>query len=136
MKKIFQWISFYSDDVKGVIKVIALLILVVGGYRYLPKMLQKAATIKLKGETIGVVTKKRKVEKIYESQTGGKLGVKGYEIEYLYLVEGKEVNKEAYLDKLRYTIKERAKLFQLQAGDSVKVKYDLETPNKSVIVFD
>ncbi|MEO0684632.1 MAG: hypothetical protein AAFY76_06175 [Cyanobacteria bacterium J06649_11] len=136
MKRILQWVSLYSDDVKGVIKVLVLLILVVGGYRYLPIMLQQAGTIKLKGETIGVVTKKRKVEKIYESEMGGKLGIKGYQIEYFYLVEGKEVNKKAYVDKLRYTMKERMKLFQLQAGDTIKVKYDLDAPNKSAIFFD
>ncbi|WP_367391493.1 hypothetical protein [Lewinella sp. LCG006] len=136
MKKIHQWFLLYGDDIKGIIKVIALLVVVVGGYRILPRVLRYASTIKLKGETIGVVTQIRKVEKIYESEGGGKLGVKGYDVKYSYVVDGEEENKQVYLDKLRYTMKERMKLYQLQVGDSVLVKFDLDTPHKSTIAFD
>ena len=136
MKKIYQWFSLYSDDIKGIIKVTVLLVVVVGGYRALPRVLRYASTVKLKGETIGVVTQIRKVEKIYESEAGGKLGVKGYDVKYSYVVDGEEEDKQVYLDKLRYTMKERMKLYQLQVGDSVLVKFDLDTPNKSTIAFD
>ena len=136
MKKTLQWISLYSDDIKGVIKVLALLILVLGSYKFLPIMLERAATNKLKGETIGVVIQKRTIEKIYESEAGGKLGIKGYEISYQYSVEGREIKNNVYLDKLRYRTKGRIKLFQLQVGDSVSVKYDFDTPSKSTIVFN
>ena len=136
MKKIHQWFLLYGDDIKGIIKVIALLVVVVGGYRILPRVLRYASTIELKGETIGVVTQIRKVEKIYESEGGGKLGVKGYDVKYSYVVDGKEEDKQVYLDKLRYTMQERMKLYQLEVGDSVLVKFDLDTPNKSTIAFD
>lgn len=125
MKRMTQWLWLYLDEIKGGFKFL-LLLLVIVAIRHHAQLLEWWQRTQLEGETTAVIIDKQTIEYINESEMGGRVMVKAYEVSYSYGVEEKQFAKKAFLDRRRYNMQERILLRKLQVGDTVQLKYDLE----------
>ena len=73
--------------------------------------------------TIGIIKVKNPINKIKESEIGGRLVVDGYELEYQMELNGMSNDRREYIPLNSLRLQQRNRLMNCEVGDTLKVKY-------------
>jgi len=132
MIKIKLLIGYYWQDIIGVSKL--LLMLVAGLMIYqVPYFLRNSQLVRYDSEIMGQIESIDKIIGIDQTEEGGKVVIKGYDIKYKYEVDRNEFIKTETVSKIGLRRGQRIRLFKLTEGDSLRIKYKSEHPDKSMI---
>ena len=132
MKKIILWLEINLENIKGGFKLlipISIIFLIIN----IPYKLRDQLLTKLDSETIGIVDSINQIKGIKETQTGGKIFTKIFEVKYHFILEETIFNNDDKILTESVTLKERIKIRNLIKGDSITIKFSSTDPNKSMI---
>ncbi len=132
---IFNQLDFYKNDIVAVLKIGFLLLVICGGIRIFPLLVDKWGNRNLTESTFGVVTKIEANKYIKETLEGGKISTKGYFVEFDYFPDNQIFNARKYIDKSTLNPSQKANIRKLEIGDTLTVKYDAQHPENAKLVI-
>ena len=97
----------------------------------IPVYLRASSIKKFDAEIVGVVDSIIFIKGIQESEIGGKVVTKSYQIDYQYDIEEKTIKQSQMINNITLSNQQKMKLYKLSKGDSVIVVYDSKNPGKS-----
>jgi len=128
--------NFYKNDIVAVLKIGLLLLVICGGIRALPLLVDKWVNRDLTQHTFGIVTKIEPNKYIKEALEGGKISTKGYFVEFNSFIDNQAFNTENYIDKSTLSLLQRANIRNIKAGDTLSVKYNAQNRKKVKLVIE
>lgn len=136
LKQLKLWLYLHKDDLSGFFKLFLPLILIIFIYRAMPSIVRYFQSTGLDADTIGIVDSITKNEGIHESEAGGRVIIKSYQIEYHFISENEKVARNEYLSRSSISLSQRMVLNKLDVGGSVFVRYNSGNPLECQIVFE
>jgi len=130
-----DWIELYMPEIHGILKLLGLLLVMVLIYQT-PFWIRTNSLKGLDQEVIGELDTIRAVLVIHESESGGKVIVKGYDLEYNYDVDENSYYSNSFITREELKLKQRLALLKMKRGDLVRVKYKSGDPSKSMIKLE
>lgn len=133
MEKIKLWVYLHKEDLKVFFKNLIPISILILALANIPWIFQQFAFKNYDSETTGIVLHLEKIKGISDSQTGGRVVTKTFQVKYQYQVEEDTIKKKDNIHRSTINIKQYSKLNQLQKGDSILVGYDSDRPINSRI---
>ncbi|WP_017733049.1 hypothetical protein [Nafulsella turpanensis] len=115
---------------------IAFLIISLISFVFIPEMVYSFKLKQLKGETKGQVISIKENTTMRQGRYGNKIVVESYLVNYQYMVNNHLYwgqNTLSGLPKVQYALK---KIIDSEFKRTVKVRYDIEKPSKSMIALE
>ena len=133
MKRIKLWIELHSDDLKGFFLKFLPLIGIVILVRFLPNIIREVSSIKYDTNAIGEIIEIETIKGIHDSEVGGKVITKGYEIEYEFSVDTFKIRKREFVTLNSLDMDEKVKAKKLGIGDAILIGFAASNPTCSRI---
>lgn len=130
-----DWIELYIPEIRGILKLLGLLLVIVLIHQ-IPFWIRSNSLKGLDQEVIGQLDTIRAVLVIKESEIGGKVIIKGYDLEYNYEVDANSYYSNSFITREELKLKQRIELLKLKKGDQVRVKYKSGDPSNSMVKIE
>ena len=135
LEKIRLWIDLNSENLKGILlKLIPVLMIIILAAKF-PMLLRDYYLERYDSEVPGVVDEIKKIQGIQETQEGSKIITRTYKVNYHFVLSDQEYKGEEEIHRGTLSLKERSIFDQMKIGDTIRVKFKGEKPEKSRIMI-
>lgn len=100
-----------------------------------PMLLRDYYLERYDSEVPGVVDEIKKIQGIQETQEGSKIITRTYKVNYHFVLSDQEYKGEEEIHRGTLSLKERSIFDQMKIGDTIRVKFKGEKPEKSRIMI-